>query len=51
MCTAKFDIFLFNQISLVKFWKKRTGFNLSTWFDEIWPIKTKMPTCEEKLRK
>ena len=51
MYTAKLDTFLFDQISLIKFWKNRACSISSNWFDEKGPIKIKIPTCEEKITK
>ena len=49
--TAKFDTFLFDQFSLIKFWKNRTCSISSNQFDEIESIKIKIPKCEEKITK
>ena len=48
---AKFDTFLFDQFSLIKFWKNRTCSISSNQFDEIESIKIKIPKCEEKITK
>ena len=48
---AKFDAFLFDQISLIKFWQNRTCSISSNYFDEKEPIKIKIPRCEEKIIK
>ena len=51
MYTAKFDAFLFDQISSIKFWKYRACFISSNYFDEKEPINIKISTCEEKITK
>ena len=45
------ETFLFDQISLVKFWKNRSCSISSNWFDEQQPIEIKIPTCEEQITK
>ena len=51
MYAAKFDTFLLDQISLIKFWKNGTFSILSNWFDEKELIKIKIPACEEEITK
>ena len=48
---AKFDIFLFDQISLINFFKNSTCSNSWNWFGEKQPVKIKIITNEEKMTK
>ena len=45
------ETFLFDQISLVKFWKNRSCSISSNWFHEQQPTEIKIPTCEEQITK
>ena len=47
MYTANLNIFLFEQMSLLKFFKNCTSSNIPNYFDEKQPVKFEITTCEE----